>query len=323
MQALWKNFGKVRKKKRMKNMDLNTLSTERRNPKTTNLDCLSIKGLLEIMNEEDSKVPLAVKEVLPEIEKAIEAVSNALKNGGRLIYTGAGTSGRLGILDAVECMPTFGTSYEVEGLIAGGEKAFVKAQEGIEDSREEGQKGLMEIGLSAKDVVVGIAASGRTPYVIGALKFAREIGAKAVSIACNKNSKIKDFADIAIEVDVGPEILTGSTRLKAGTAQKMILNMISTISMVQYGKVFGNLMVDLKATNLKLVERSKRIIMMATDCDYEMASKMYEASERQPKAAIVMILTGVSKEEAVKKLEKSEGFIRKAIGEDEQCSESL
>lgn len=307
----------------MESINLNKLSTETRNPKTEDLDCLSIKELLEIMNQEDSKVPIAVETVLSEIEEVIEAVVDALKNGGRLIYTGAGTSGRLGILDAVECMPTFGTSYEVVGLIAGGEKAFVKAQEGVEDSREEGQRDLIEIGLSPKDVVVGIAASGRTPYVIGTLTYAREIGAKAVSIACNKDSKIKEYADIAIEVDAGPEILTGSTRLKAGTAQKMILNMISTISMVKYGKVFGNLMVDLKATNLKLVERSKRIIMMATDCEYEMAGKMYEASGRLPKVAIVMILTGSSKEDAIKKLEKSEGFVRKAIGEDVQCSESL
>lgn len=292
---------------------IDNLQTEKRNDKTMNLDELSASELLAIMNEEDQKVPLAVKEALPQITEAVEATIKALKKQGRLIFMGAGTSGRLGVIDAAECMPTFGTTDEVIGLIAGGPSAFLKAKEGAEDSQELGISDLKEINLSNKDVVVGLAASGRTPYVIGALDYATQVGAVTVSVSCNKGAEMSKHAQIAIEVDNGPEVLTGSTRLKAGTSQKLILNMLSTASMVGIGKVFGNLMVDVKATNLKLIERSKRIIMMATDCDYETAEKYYDLSDNYPKAAIVMILTGCSKDEALKRLDNSEGFVRQAV----------
>ena len=298
----------------MSEVKLNHLTTERRNEKTMNLDTLSTHELLEIMNEEDHKVPEAVREAIPEIVPFIVVgAATKLRSGGRLIYMGAGTSGRLGVIDSAECMPTFGTTYEVVGLLAGGPDAFLTAVEGAEDDAELGKQDLVDQKLTEKDVVCGIAASGRTPYVIGGLDYARSIGATAVSVACNKNSEVGKHADVAIEVDAGPEVLTGSTRLKSGTCQKLILNMLSTASMVGYGKVYGNLMVDVKATNLKLVERSKRIIMMATDCDYETAAKMYEVSGNYPKVAIVMILTGCTKEEAEERLNNNEGFVRQAI----------
>lgn len=297
----------------MSEVKINHLTTETRNEKTMNLDTLSVKELLTIMNEEDAKVAGAVKEALPEIEEAVHAIVKALRAGGRLIYIGAGTSGRLGVIDSAECMPTFGTTYEVEGILAGGPGAFLQAVEGAEDSVELAIEDLKKANLTNKDVVVGIAASGRTPYVIGALDYAKSIGATPVAVACNKGSEVGKHADIAIEVSNGPEVLTGSTRLKSGTSQKLILNMLSTASMVGFGKVYGNLMVDVKATNLKLVERSKRIIMMATECDYETASKAYEQSGNYPKVAIVMILTNCSKIEAETRLKNSDGFVRKAI----------
>lgn len=289
------------------------LNTESRNPKTLKLDTMSIIEMLTIMNEEDKRVVEAVKEALPQIEKCIQAVIHALRHKGRLIYMGAGTSGRLGILDAVECVPTFSTTDEVIGIIAGGEKAFVKAVEGAEDSEELAAEDLDKINISTKDVVVAIAASGRTPYAIGALKHGKKFNAKCISISCNKNSKLSSYADIAIEVDAGPEVLTGSTRLKAGTCQKIILNMISTASMVGIGKVYGNLMVDMKATNLKLLERAKCIVMESTGCDAETAVKTLKFTDYSSKTAIVMILTGVSKEEAEKKIAENQGFIRKCI----------
>ena len=292
---------------------IDNLQTEKRNNKTMNLDELSVSELLTIMNEEDQKVPLAVKEALPQITKAVEAIIKALKAQGRLIFLGAGTSGRLGVIDAAECMPTFGTTDEVLGLIAGGPSAFLKAKEGAEDSQELGVADLKGINLTNKDVLVGLAASGRTPYVIGALDYASHVGAVTVSISCNKGAEMSKHADVPIEVDNGSEVLTGSTRLKAGTSQKLILNMLSTASMVGIGKVFGNLMVDVKATNLKLIERSKRIIMMATECNYETAEQYYNLSDNYPKVAIVMILTGCTKEEALKRLDNSEGFVRQAI----------
>lgn len=292
---------------------IDNLRTEKRNDKTMNLDELSVKEVLQIMNQEDQKVALAVKEALPEIEEAVKTIINALKNNGRLVFMGAGTSGRLGVIDAAECMPTFGTTDEVIGLIAGGERAFLKAQEGAEDSITLGIEDLKNVNFNCKDVLVGLAASGRTPYVISALDYARSINAKAISVSCNKDAEMSKHADIAIEVDNGPEVLTGSTRLKSGTSQKLILNMLSTASMIGIGKVYGNLMVDVKATNLKLIERSKRIIMMATDCDYLTAEKFYELSDNHPKIAIVMILTGCNKEEALKRLDQGEGFVRRAI----------
>jgi N-acetylmuramic acid 6-phosphate etherase len=289
------------------------LKTESRNPKTLNLDTMSTMELISIMNEEDQRVIDTIKDALPQIEKSIQLVIDGLNKNGRLIYMGAGTSGRLGILDAVECIPTFSTTDEVIGIIAGGNKAFVKAVEGAEDSEELAAKDLDEINISENDVVVAIAASGRTPYAIGALKHAKNFKAKCISLTCNKNSKLAKYSDVAIEVDAGPEVLTGSTRLKAGTCQKIILNMISTASMVGIGKVYGNLMVDMKATNLKLVERAKRIVMESTGCDIDMAAKTLELTDYSSKVAIVMILTGVTKEEATNRIIENHGFIRKCI----------
>ncbi|SCC43654.1 N-acetylmuramic acid 6-phosphate etherase [Bacillus mycoides] len=290
------------------------LTTECRNEKTMFLDEMKTLNLLEVMNEEDIKVAYCVQKELPQIAKAVEMIVAAMKRGGRLIYIGAGTSGRIGLLDAVECPPTFNTdSSKVIGLIAGGEGAFIKAVEGAEDSFTLSLKDLKEIQLTSKDVVVGIAASGRTPYVIAGLNYANQLGAGTVSISCNKESEIGKIATVAIEVVNGPEVLTGSTRLKAGTAQKLVCNMLSTASMVGIGKVYGNLMVDLQLTNEKLVERAKRIIMDATECSYKVAEEYLVKANNQPKIAIVMILTNVSYEEAVERLKAAEGFIRKAI----------
>lgn len=295
-------------------MNLEKLTTERRNQETMNLDELSIKEALEKMNQEDQKVALAVKEALPQIEPVIQSIIDSFNRGGRLIYMGAGTSGRLGVLDAAECVPTFGVDPTmVQGLIAGGQTAMTVAVEGAEDSRELGQQDLVDSGLTDKDVVIGIAASGRTPYVIGGLVYADSIGAATVSISCNKEAEISQYAQMPIEVDAGPEFLTGSTRLKSGTAQKLILNMISTISMIGIGKVYNNLMVDVKPTNEKLVERSKRIIMEATNCDYETATAYFAKADENVKLAIVMILTNTSKEEASEKLIKGNNFIKNTI----------
>ncbi len=289
------------------------LKTETRNEKTRNLDLMFPLEIIEVMNEEDLSVVEAVKEVLPEIEHCILKVIEALKIGGRLIYTGAGTSGRLGILDAVECVPTFSTNDEVIGLIAGGDKAFVKAVEGAEDSYELAKLDLEDIKLNEKDVVIAITASGRTPYAIGALDFTKSIGAFAVSLSCNKDAELSKHSNIAIEVDAGPEILTGSTRLKAGTAQKMILNMISTVSMVGIGKVYGNLMVDMKPTNEKLVERAIGILIESTGCDREKAIDSLIKSNNEIKTAIVMILASVNPEEANMRLKHNDGFVRNCI----------
>lgn len=295
-------------------MELSHLATETRNQKTIDLDSLSTSQILEIMNEEDATVPLAIKQELSDVEAAVTTVINSFNNGGRLIYIGAGTSGRLGILDAVECVPTFGTSPElVQGLIAGGEKALIEAVEGAEDSEELAVTDLKACELTKEDVVIGIAASGRTPYVIGGLKYANQVGAATVAISCNKESEIGKNAQIKIEVEVGPEILTGSTRLKSGTAQKLVLNMISTASMIGIGKVYKNLMVDVQSTNLKLIERSKKIVMDATDCDYETAEEFLGKSGGDVKLAIVMLLTGLKKEQAQQKLVKNKGFVRKTI----------
>ncbi|MGG1444656.1 N-acetylmuramic acid 6-phosphate etherase [Brevibacillus laterosporus] len=293
---------------------LEKLVTETRNNRTMNLDQMTILNVLQIMNEEDQKVPLAIAAELEQIERAIQLVIRSFKQGGRLIYIGAGTSGRLGILDAVECPPTFGTDFEmVQGLIAGGKEAFVVAVEGAEDNAELAKNDLQAIGLTDKDTVIGIAASGRTPYVIGALQYASSVGASTASLACNKGAEISHFAHVAIEVVPGPEILTGSTRLKAGTAQKLVLNMISTCSMIGVGKVYKNLMVDVQPTNLKLVERSKRIIMQATEVSYEHAAQFYEKANKNVKAAIVMILAGCEYEEALERLQKYEGFVQHAL----------
>jgi N-acetylmuramic acid 6-phosphate etherase len=293
----------------MTQVKIDHLKTEGRNPKTLQLDTMSIMELLQIMNEEDRKIIETVREALPEIEQCIKYVIEALNKGGRLIYMGAGTSGRLGIMDAVECVPTFATNDEVIGMIAGGDMAFVKAVEGAEDSKELAAADLDNLKIGKNDVVVAITASGRTPYALGALEHARKHQARCVGIACNKHSEIAKISDVAIEVDAGPEVLTGSTRLKAGTCQKIILNMISTAAMVGIGKVYGNLMVDMKPTNLKLVERAKRIIMNSTGCDYETAAATLEKAGQSIKVAIIMILTGISKEEAQERIVLNRGFV--------------
>ncbi|MCM3741215.1 N-acetylmuramic acid 6-phosphate etherase [Oceanobacillus luteolus] len=293
---------------------LDKLTTELRNPRTMNLDEMSTLDILRTMNQEDESVLEAIDKQLSNIEKAVQFVIESFNNNGRLIYIGAGTSGRLGILDAVECVPTFGTDPEmVQGLIAGGNQAIYEAVEGAEDDAELGENDLKRIQLTDKDTVIGIAASGRTPYVIGALKYANSIQAKTVSISCNHNAEMSKYGDLAIELETGPEVLTGSTRLKAGTSQKIVLNMISTASMVGIGKVYQNFMVDLKPTNEKLEERSKRNIMEVTGVDYETANRYFEKSKQQVKVAIVMILLDCSYDEAVRKLESSKGFVRDAI----------
>lgn len=293
---------------------LENLTTEKRNEDTLNLDKLSIIETVTKMNQEDEKVIAAIDKKKESIAAVIEQVVKSLKNGGRLFYFGAGTSGRLGILDAAECVPTFSTDSElVQGIIAGGESAMTVAVEGAEDSITLAEEDFRERGLTDKDIVIGISASGRTPYVIGGLKYAAEVGATTASISCNENAEISTFASFPIEVTAGPEILTGSTRLKSGTLQKLILNMISTISMVHLGKVYGNLMVDVKPTNEKLVERAKNIIVEATGCTKEEATHYFEDSDEQVKLAIIRILTKTSKEEGLALLEANDGFIRKAV----------
>ncbi|MFD6507322.1 N-acetylmuramic acid 6-phosphate etherase [Bacillus sp. NPDC060175] len=293
---------------------LENLSTEHRNEKTTNLDEMGIKEVLQSMNEEDRTVALAVEKEIEQIQKVVQTVIKSFEEEGRLIYIGAGTSGRLGILDAVECPPTFGTDDKmVQGFIAGGLKAFTKAVEGAEDREELAEEDLKSIGLNEKDTVIGIAASGRTPYVIGGLKYAHSVGASTASISCNKNAEISKYAKLNVEVETGAEILTGSTRLKAGTAQKLVLNMISTASMIGVGKVYKNLMVDVQSTNEKLVERSKRIIVEATGASYEVATEYYEKANRNVKVAIVMILLQCEYGEALEKLKAAKGFVKKAL----------
>ncbi|WP_028402479.1 N-acetylmuramic acid 6-phosphate etherase [Ectobacillus panaciterrae] len=293
---------------------LEHLSTERRNEKTMHLDKMTTHEILNTMNAEDQIVAISVAKEIQNIENLVKSVITSFKQGGRLIYIGAGTSGRLGILDAVECPPTFGTDKEmVQGLIAGGLEAFTVAVEGAEDSETLAADDLKNISLDEKDTVIGIAASGRTPYVIGGLQYAKSVGANTGSIACNKHAEISKYAEVSVEVETGAEILTGSTRLKAGTAQKLVLNMISTASMIGIGKVYKNLMVDVQSTNIKLVERSKRIIMEATGADYKTAEEHYEQANRNVKAAIVMILLQCTYEEAVKKLEDADGFVRHTL----------
>lgn len=295
-------------------LDLTKLTTETRNEKTMNLDSMTPLNIATIMNEEDNQVVEAVREVLPQVATVIEWCTDSLRKGGRIIYMGAGTSGRLGLLDAVECPPTFGTSPDIViGLIAGGSTAFIKAVEGAEDSKILGKEDLVTLNINKNDIVIGIAASGRTPYVISGLKYAREIGCKTAVLVCNKNSEMSNYSDIAIEPIPGPEVLTGSTRLKSGTAQKMILNMISTGSMIGIGKVYQNLMVDVMQTNEKLNSRALNIIMTATGCDHELAKNMLNEAEGSVKLAITMILLQCTKGEAIERLEHSNGHIRYAL----------
>ncbi len=293
---------------------LSQLVSEGRNPDTMDIDLLPSLDIVQRINQQDKLVPLAVEKVLPEIAQAVDKITAAFKTGGRLIYMGAGTSGRLGVLDASECPPTFGVSDNmVIGLIAGGPEAILKAKEGAEDSPLLGEDDLKSINFTSNDVVVGIAASGRTPYVIGGLEYANEIGATTVALSCNPDSPIADIADIAISPVVGPEALTGSTRLKSGTAQKLVLNMLTTASMIRIGKSYQNLMVDVKATNEKLVARAARIVMQATDCNKEQATQVLKQTDYEVKLAILMILTDLDIDSARQHLANQDGFLRKAV----------
>ncbi len=291
---------------------LTGLISEKQNPNTLDIDLLSSLEIVTKINQEDHQVSLAIEEILPHVAEAVDLIVDSFKKQGRLIYIGAGTSGRLGILDAVECVPTFNTPPEqVIGLIAGGEKAMFVAQEGAEDNPKAGADDLKKVNLTAHDIVVGLAASGRTPYVIGALEYAKQLGAKTISISCNPNAEIARESDIALLPVVGPEALTGSTRMKAGSAQKMLLNMLTTASMIRLGKTYGNLMVDLRPTNQKLYARSINMIMQATSVDQVAAEKALEESGKQVKLAILMLLTGRDAESAKALLEGANGFLRK------------
>ncbi len=295
-------------------IDLKKINTERRNPNSTNLDLLSASEIVKLINEEDKLVATAIEDEIESIGNLVEAAATAIANGGRIIYMGAGTSGRLGVLDAVECSPTYGVSDElVVGLIAGGEKAFVKAQEGAEDSEDLAVSELKGLNLTNKDIVIGVAASGRTPYVIGGLKFANQLGCVTGSIAITKDSEVASFAKLSVEVVVGPEVVTGSTRMKAGTAQKMILNMISTGAMVLNGKVYQNLMVDVMQTNKKLKVRAQNIVMEVTEASRAEATQALVDAKGSSKLAIYMLLKGVSYEQAVIDLDKNQGNLRKSL----------
>lgn len=293
---------------------LSTLITEQRNPHSMHIDQLSALEIVRVMNEEDKLVPQAIAYCLPQIAQAVECIVEAFQQGGRLIYMGAGTSGRLGVLDASECPPTFGVSSEmVKGLIAGGERAIRHPVEGAEDNKTAAVNDLKAIQFSAKDVLVGIAASGRTPYVIGGLEYAKQCGAVTVSIASNPNSAMAQIAEIAIDTVVGPEVLTGSSRLKSGSAQKMVLNMLTTASMILMGKCYENLMVDVQASNEKLRARAIRIVMQATECDKTTAEQALLAADNHAKLAIMMVLSGLEKDEAEKLLVQKTGKLRAAL----------
>lgn len=295
-------------------INLSQMVTESRNPASSQIDTMPTLDMLAVINSEDQKVPLAVAATLPAIARVVDLVVDAFACGGRLIYCGAGTSGRLGILDASECPPTYGTPREqVVGLIAGGHAAILQAVENAEDSPQMGEQDLRNLDFNARDVLVGIAASGRTPYVLGAIAYARSVGATAVAISCNPNSEMGQAADIAIEPVVGPEVVTGSSRMKAGTAQKLILNMITTGAMIRSGKVYSNLMVDVEATNAKLIQRQVNIVVEATECSPEEAEEALNQCQRHCKTAIVMILGGLSAPEASAVLSKNKGFIRQAL----------
>jgi N-acetylmuramic acid 6-phosphate etherase len=288
--------------------------TESRNPRTTHIDQLSVLEIVQLMNAEDATVADAVKAVLPQAAQAVEAISGRLASGGRLFYVGAGTSGRLGVIDAVECVPTFSTPPElVQAIMAGGSRAFTEPVEGAEDSREQGRADLLVRGVTAADVVVGIAASGRTPYVVSALETANEIGAVTIAVVCNSPSPMLDVAKIGIAALVGPEVISGSTRLKSGTAQKLILNMLSTASMIRLGKVYGNLMVDVKLSNAKLLRRGRGIIVEVAGVDEAEAERLLAASNNEVKTAIAMSLLNVGADEARQRLEAAGGRLADVI----------
>ena len=293
---------------------LSTLITEQRNPNSMNVDSLSALEIVQLMNQEDKQVPLAIEKCLPQIAQAVECIVAAFQQGGRLVYIGAGTSGRLGVLDASECPPTFGVLPEmVKGIIAGGERALRHPIEGAEDSKSQAVVDLQTIQFSSKDVLVGIAASGRTPYVISALEYAKSLGSVTASIASNPNSAMANIVDIAIDTIVGPEVLTGSSRLKSGTAQKLVLNMLTTASMILMGKCYQNLMVDVQASNEKLKARAIRIVMQATDCDKALAEDTLKQADQNAKLAIMMILSGLDRAQAEALLEKHQGKLQLAL----------
>lgn len=295
-------------------LNLEKMTTEQRNPDTMNLDEMTTLQIVTEMNREDAGIPAAIRPHLPEIAKVAQWGAESLSKGGRIFYMGAGTSGRLGVLDASECPPTFGVSADtVVGLIAGGPSAIMKAVEGAEDNRELGAQDLKDHNLAQNDLVIGLAASGRTPYVIGGIEYAKSIGCRTAAITCNEGSAIGKASDCAIDVVVGPEVLTGSTRLKAGTAEKMILNMISTAAMVQIGKSYGNLMVDVVLSNEKLQVRAENIVMQATGVDRETAKRTIASAGGRCKTAITMILADCTKEEAEQRLAQADGHVRKAI----------
>ena len=295
-------------------VDLDKLITESRNNNTVDIDSVSTVEMLRMINAEDKTVAYAVEKELERIAEAVDIIQERLSKGGRLIYIGAGTSGRLGIIDASECPPTFGTDPElVQGIIAGGRNAVFKSVEGAEDDKDGGITDVKSIGLCEKDVLVGLAASGRTPYVIGALEYANEINAATVAVTCNPDSEMAKVATTSIAPVVGPEAITGSTRMKAGTAQKLVLNMLTTGVMVKLGKVYENLMVDVKASNIKLTERAKKIVSQCAGVEEEDAKKALEETDYDVKLAIFMIKSGLSKEDARKELDENKGYIKKAL----------
>lgn len=295
-------------------MNLKELKTEQRNPLTENIDALDTLSILNLMNQEDYNVLRAIESQLSAISAAVEVIAPALSTGARLIYIGAGTSGRLGVLDASECPPTFGTDpNQIVGLIAGGDFALRNAIEDVEDNLLQGKEDLSAINLCKDDVVVGIAASGRTPYVLGAIAYAKEIGCQTIGVMCNDIAPLKDAVHIPITVVVGPEVVTGSTRLKAGTAQKLVLNMLTTVSMIKNGKVFKNLMVDVQATNIKLIERKKLIVMDATGADRETVQKTLDVTEGNVKLSIVMLLSEANIDQAQSALLTTHGNVREAL----------
>jgi len=303
--------------------EIKDLITEQRNPRTMDIDARSVEEVLHLINEEDKTVPRAVEKELPYIARAVEIVVEAFRRGGCLFYVGAGTSGRLGVLDASECPPTFGTDPKmIQGIISGGFQTLIRSQEGVEDRAEQAVRDIVERGVTDRDVVVGLAASRRTPYVIAAIRKARQIGAKTVYVTCTPRSEMNIPVDVAICPVVGPEVVMGSTRMKAGTAQKLVLNMLTTTAMIRLGKVYGNMMVDLQMTSRKLVERSKRTVMIATGVEYGEAARVLEEAQGHVKTALVMILSGVDREEALRRLERADGFVRKAIEDSVRTAET-
>lgn len=295
-------------------VELQKIATEQRNPNTTHIDTLPTLEMVRLINQEDQKVALAVAQVAPEIARAIDVITHQLSQGGRLFYAGCGTSGRLGILDAVECPPTYSTDPElVQAIIAGGYPAIFRAVEGAEDDFDLGRRDLQERGFAPQDVLVGLAASGRTPYVLGAMGYARELGAAVIAVTCCPGSEVDQMADIGIAPTPGPEVITGSTRMKSGTAQKMVLNMLSTGTMIKLGKVYGNLMVDVKPSNEKLIRRCVTIVREAVGCEEDQAVSALEACGYRPKVAIVMLLKKIDAEQARELLEQAQGRIARVV----------